>query len=200
MSDPLLASRPDLCRPGAPTSLTLGQCGEENRRQIGQFSKRDAARYGEYEEQLGQLVGAVDALLDHAAADPAEFAEAGLLGKVRWLRANWHLVTAGRTLSPVTAAFYELMTAPTTKVTLFSSSCSRLDPGQVVRVGAAEGDAGDGLMHRGDDLALHPRLGLRASPPRDGRAGGRARRLGLPRGRHGRRVRRHRQVGPGGGR
>jgi len=108
--------RPDLCRPGAPTSLTLGQSGEENRRQIGQFSARDAAKYGEYEEQLGQLVGAVDALLDHAAADPAEFAQAGLLGKVRWLRANWHLVTAGRNLGPVTAAFYELMTAPTTKI------------------------------------------------------------------------------------
>ena len=124
--------RPDLCRPGAPTSLTLGQCGEENRRQIAQFSARDAARFAEYEEQLGELVGAVDALLDHAAADPAQLAQAGLLGKVRWLRANWHLVSAGRTLSPVTAAFYELMTAPTTKVILFQSSCSLLDPGQVV--------------------------------------------------------------------
>ena len=32
------------------------------------------------------------------------------------LKANWHLVSTGRTLAPVAASFYELMTAPTTKV------------------------------------------------------------------------------------
>ena len=36
--------------------------------------------------------------------------------QVRWLRENWHLIPAGKTLAPVAASFYELMTAPTTKV------------------------------------------------------------------------------------
>ena len=36
--------------------------------------------------------------------------------QLRWLRENWHLIPAGKTLAPVAASFYELMTAPTTKV------------------------------------------------------------------------------------
>ena len=32
------------------------------------------------------------------------------------MRENWHLIPAGKTLAPVAASFYELMTAPTTKV------------------------------------------------------------------------------------
>ena len=39
-----------------------------------------------------------------------------LMIKVRWLKENWHLVPAAKTLAPVAASFYELMTAPTTKV------------------------------------------------------------------------------------
>ena len=39
-----------------------------------------------------------------------------LIPKVRWLKENWHLVAAAKTLAPVAASFYELMTAPTTKV------------------------------------------------------------------------------------
>ena len=38
-----------------------------------------------------------------------------LITKVRWLKENWHLVAAAKTLAPVAASFYELMTAPTTK-------------------------------------------------------------------------------------
>ena len=47
---------PDLASPGGPTSLTLGNCGRENRRQIGQFSERDAVRLG------GQLVIKLEAM------------------------------------------------------------------------------------------------------------------------------------------
>ena len=39
-----------------------------------------------------------------------------LITKVRWLKENWHLIPAAKTLAPVAASFYELMTAPTTKV------------------------------------------------------------------------------------
>ena len=44
--------------------------------------------------------------------------------KVRWLKENWHLVAAAKTLAPVAASFYELMTAPTTKVMLRLDHCS----------------------------------------------------------------------------
>jgi hypothetical protein len=43
---------------------------------------------------------------------------------------------------------------------------------------------------------LEPGVGVRAAAPRDGRAGGGAWRLGLPAGRHGRRLRGHRQGRP----
>ena len=49
----------------------------------------------------------------------------------------------------------------------------------LVRVGRAEGDARDRRDHRRVGVAVHARHRLRALPPRDGRGGRRARRLGL---------------------
>jgi hypothetical protein len=108
--------RPDLASPGGPVSLTLGNSAEENRRQIGQFSARDAEQYEKYEAWLGRVVEGVDALLDHAALDVDALAGASLVRKVQILRENWHLLGSARALGPVAASFYELMTAPTTKV------------------------------------------------------------------------------------
>jgi len=108
--------RPDLISENGPRSLVLGGCPEENKKQIAQFSAADALRYEEYERWLGQIVEGVDSLLDHAPVQPDDLINASLLGKVRWLRENWHLIPAGKTLAPVAASFYELMTAPTTKI------------------------------------------------------------------------------------
>ena len=51
---------------GGPRSLTLGMNHDENVRQISQFSKKDAQRFGEYEAQLQRFVDAIDPLLDNS--------------------------------------------------------------------------------------------------------------------------------------
>jgi len=108
--------RSDMWKPGQARSLTLGMCGKRNAEQIGQFSVADAAMYAKYEEELQQFVNAVDPLLDHAAINLQGLADASLLEKIQILRQNRHLLQAGRVVAPVAAKFYELMTAPTTKI------------------------------------------------------------------------------------
>ena len=41
----------------------------ENKKQIAQFSKKDAEKFGDYEAMLEKMVAAVDPLLDHAPPD-----------------------------------------------------------------------------------------------------------------------------------
>ena len=91
-------------------------CGKLNKEQIGQFSARDAVKYEEYEHQLEQFVKAVDPLLDAAAVDVKHLAESSLMDKLKFLKENWQLVKAAKILGPHASAFYELMTAPTTKI------------------------------------------------------------------------------------
>jgi len=108
--------RPDLVRPGGPTSLSIGRCAKKNKEQIAQFSQRDADIYEKFEEQLDQFVQAVDPLLDHAALDLRNLQDASLLQKMKKIRDNWHLYKSAKILGPHAASFYELMTAPTTKI------------------------------------------------------------------------------------
>jgi len=108
--------RPDLAIPGGPQSLTLGLCGKTNKEQIGQFSLRDGKKYEEYEHQLEQFVLAVDPLLDAAAVDVRKLVDSSLMEKLKILKQNWQLVKSAKILGPHAAAFYELMTAPTTKI------------------------------------------------------------------------------------
>ena len=60
------------------------------------------------------------------------------------------------------------------------------DPGPLVRVGAAQGDARDRRDHRRDGVAVDAGHRLRAVPPRHGRVRRRPRRVGLRARRHGR--------------
>eukprot|EP00092_Neocalanus_flemingeri_P033858 GFUD01036819.1.p1 GENE.GFUD01036819.1~~GFUD01036819.1.p1 ORF type:complete len:586 (+),score=126.61 GFUD01036819.1:107-1864(+) len=108
--------RPDLQKPGCATSLTLGMCGKMNYEQIAQFSEKDAKKYAEYEEELEKFVKAVDPLLDHAAVDVQALSEASIFEKIKILKSNLHLLKSGKVLGPIAGAFYELMTAPTTKI------------------------------------------------------------------------------------
>jgi len=108
--------RPDLIEAGGPKSLTLGLCGKMNKAQIGQFSVKDAEKYEEYEAQLEEFVKAVDPLLDTAAVDVRNVMDSSLLDKLKLLKDNWQLVKSAKILGPHAAAFYELMTAPTTKI------------------------------------------------------------------------------------
>jgi len=108
--------RPDLQKPGEATSLTLGMCGKLNHQQISQFSEKDAKKYVEYEEELEKFVKAVDPLLDHAAIDVQALSEASIFEKIKILKNNLHLLESAKVLGPTASAFYELMTAPTTKI------------------------------------------------------------------------------------
>ena len=58
--------RHELWKDGGPSSLILGMSDEENKKQISQFSKKDAEKFGEYETQLQRFVDAIDHLLDHS--------------------------------------------------------------------------------------------------------------------------------------
>ena len=68
------------------------------------------------------MIEGVDALLDHAAPDVETLAKASLWEKVQELRRNLHLVKSAKSLGPVASSFYELMTAPTTKVPDYQST------------------------------------------------------------------------------
>lgn len=108
--------RSDLQKPEGPTSLTLGMCGKNNFKEISKFSVKDAENYSKYEEELEQFVKAVDPLLDHAAIDLETLSEASVLEKIKVLQQNMHLLRSAKVLGPVASSFYELMTAPTTKI------------------------------------------------------------------------------------
>ena len=56
----------ELWKDGGPSSLILGMNDVENKKQISQFSKKDAEKFGEYETQLQRFVDAIDHLLDHS--------------------------------------------------------------------------------------------------------------------------------------
>ena len=61
--------RPDLIQPGKPTSLIMGSCGKMNRENISRFSEKDAAAFEAFEQELEEIVKAIDPLLDTAAID-----------------------------------------------------------------------------------------------------------------------------------
>ena len=61
--------RPDLVQPGKPTSLNMGSCGKMNRENISRFSEKDAAAFEAFEQELEEIVKAIDPLLDTAAID-----------------------------------------------------------------------------------------------------------------------------------
>jgi len=108
--------RSDLRQKDGPRSLTLGMCGKNNESEIGKFSEADGKNYAVYEQELENFVKAVDPLLDYAAIDLKSFSKASIFEKISLLKQNIHLIKAGRIVGPVAANFYELMTAPTTKI------------------------------------------------------------------------------------
>ena len=61
--------RPDLVQPGKPTSLIMGSCGKMNRENISRFSEKDAPAFEAFEQELEEIVKAIDPLLDTAAID-----------------------------------------------------------------------------------------------------------------------------------
>lgn len=92
-----------------PRSLTLGMDHDQNKAQIAKFSPRDADNFGQYEAMLNKMVSAVDPLLDHSPPDLRQ----NLLALAK---SALPLLKAGRELGGEAHLFYEMMTAPTTKI------------------------------------------------------------------------------------
>ena len=82
---------------------------DQNKAQIAQFSARDAEKFGEYEAMLNKMVTAVDPLLDHSPPDMQQ----SLMSKIKSV---WPLAEAAKKLGNDAHLFYEMMTAPTTKI------------------------------------------------------------------------------------
>ena len=92
-----------------PSSLTLGMDHDQNMAQIAQFSKKDAENFGKYEAMLSKMVAAVDPLLDNPPPDLRQ----NIFQKIK---AGLPLLEAAKQLGTDAHLFYEMMTAPTTKI------------------------------------------------------------------------------------
>ena len=100
----------------AITGLLLGSDMKENQRQIGQFSNKDAEIFPKYEEYMSELVRAVTQLLDFPPPDVERLTGGTVLEKLRALKSLRPVLKASRKLGSDTLAFYELLTAPASKV------------------------------------------------------------------------------------
>nr|XP_054378735.1 pyridine nucleotide-disulfide oxidoreductase domain-containing protein 2 isoform X2 [Pongo abelii] len=99
-----------------PRSLLLGTDMAENQKQIAQFSRKDAQVFPRYEEFMHRLALAIDPLLDAAPVDMAAFQRGSLLQRMRSFSTLKPLLKAGRILGAQLPRYYEVLTAPITKV------------------------------------------------------------------------------------
>ncbi|XP_008072148.1 pyridine nucleotide-disulfide oxidoreductase domain-containing protein 2 [Carlito syrichta] len=99
-----------------PRSLLLGTDMAENQNQIAQFSRKDAQAFPRYEEFMNRLAQAIDPLLDAAPVDVAAFQHGSLWQRFRALSTLKPLLKAGRILGARLPQYYEVLTAPITKV------------------------------------------------------------------------------------
>lgn len=107
---------PLLGQTGRGSSLTLGPDQAETHRQIAQFSEKDAKRFFEYEKLLDDIVTAVDPLLDSPPPYLPSLTSSNIREKLKTLPAIKTLLKSLHTLGTDSDAFYEFMTAPTTKI------------------------------------------------------------------------------------
>ncbi|XP_031410319.1 pyridine nucleotide-disulfide oxidoreductase domain-containing protein 2 isoform X2 [Meleagris gallopavo] len=96
-----------------PRSLLMGHNMAQTQQQIAQFSQKDAQAYPKYEVFMGCLVSAINPLLDAPPADTTALGQGSLLQS---LRALWPLLQAGLALGRRLPHFYEVLTAPISKI------------------------------------------------------------------------------------
>ncbi|CAH1784908.1 unnamed protein product [Owenia fusiformis] len=99
---------------GKYKSLTLGRDEKLTAESIAQFSVKDAQNYAKYEEWLNELVVAIDPLLDNMPISPVH--ARSMREKIDMLPAIKALTMTGRLLGKNIPGFYELLTAPASKV------------------------------------------------------------------------------------
>ncbi|XP_028586421.2 pyridine nucleotide-disulfide oxidoreductase domain-containing protein 2 isoform X5 [Podarcis muralis] len=100
----------------APRSLLLGNNMADTQSQIAQFSVKDAQAFPKYEAFMNRLVSAIDPLLDTCPLDVAGFSQGSLLQKLRALRGLRALIRAGFTLGKQLPQYYQVLTAPISKI------------------------------------------------------------------------------------
>nr|XP_028586421.1 pyridine nucleotide-disulfide oxidoreductase domain-containing protein 2 isoform X3 [Podarcis muralis] len=100
----------------APRSLLLGTNMADTQSQIAQFSVKDAQAFPKYEAFMNRLVSAIDPLLDTCPLDVAGFSQGSLLQKFRALRGLRALIRAGFTLGKQLPQYYQVLTAPISKI------------------------------------------------------------------------------------
>ncbi|XP_032301469.1 pyridine nucleotide-disulfide oxidoreductase domain-containing protein 2 isoform X2 [Coturnix japonica] len=96
-----------------PRSLLMGHDMAQTQQQIAQFSQKDAQAYPKYEAFMGCLVSAINPLLDAPPADTAALGQGSLLQR---LRALWPLLQTGLAVGRQLPHFYEVLTAPISKI------------------------------------------------------------------------------------
>ncbi|XP_064319996.1 pyridine nucleotide-disulfide oxidoreductase domain-containing protein 2 isoform X1 [Phalacrocorax carbo] len=99
-----------------PRSLLLGHDMAQTQQQIAQFSQKDAQAYPEYEAFMGALVSALDPLLDAPPVDTAALGQGSLLQRLKALQALRPLLQAGLALGSQLPRYYEVLTAPISKI------------------------------------------------------------------------------------
>ncbi|XP_073537441.1 pyridine nucleotide-disulfide oxidoreductase domain-containing protein 2 isoform X2 [Phyllobates terribilis] len=99
-----------------PRSLLLGADMAENQRQISQFSEKDAKAYPKYEDFMNRLVAAIDPLLDAPPVDTAAIAQGSLTSRLKSIKTVRPLLKAGITLGSQLPKYYEVLTAPISKI------------------------------------------------------------------------------------
>ncbi|XP_059148751.1 pyridine nucleotide-disulfide oxidoreductase domain-containing protein 2-like [Physella acuta] len=100
---------------GKATSLTISRDSKKTAEEIAKFSLKDAKAFGDYEKQLDRIVSALDPLLDNP---PVPISNKGLSLKEKWtgFKSALALGSSLKSIGSDLPAFYELMTAPASKI------------------------------------------------------------------------------------
>uniref|UniRef100_A0AAY3ZWA4 Pyridine nucleotide-disulfide oxidoreductase domain-containing protein 2 n=1 Tax=Denticeps clupeoides TaxID=299321 RepID=A0AAY3ZWA4_9TELE len=99
-----------------PRSLLLGSNLTKNQQEIGKFSKKDAKAYPEFVSHLEKLACAIHPLLDGPPVDIPGVMQGSLRKRLAAMKSIRPLVKSGLKLGKNLPDFYELVTAPITKV------------------------------------------------------------------------------------
>ncbi|MBN3295864.1 PYRD2 protein, partial [Amia calva] len=99
-----------------PRSLLLGGDMSENLRQISVFSERDAKAYPAYQAYMEKLASAIDPLLDAPPVNIPGMTQGSLRKRLAALWTLRPLLQTGLKLGKNIPDFYELLTAPITKI------------------------------------------------------------------------------------
>lgn len=99
-----------------PRSLTLGSDMAINQMEIGKFSQKDATAYPEFGAYLEKLAGAIHPLLDAPPVDIPGVTTGSLRKRLAAAKTLRPIVKCGLKLGRNIPDFYEIVTAPITKI------------------------------------------------------------------------------------